>query len=165
MMRIKFVFVFLLCLCMPATVFCQTKVRSKEFLYAADSKEEILAWGKKQDVWGKQKGGYCQVFEYNHGENHAIVLLEDVGSGFSRTNIYIYGKSKEMKEWHFVLYRPTGVGVNVHQEKDKLIFKIKTENGTVLDDVILEQPFDALGSLREKIDERIRAKEEAAPKP
>ena len=113
-----------------------------EFLYVADSKEAILAWGNQQNVWGKQQGGYCRIFEYKHGNNHAIVLLEDVGSGVYRDNIYIFGKSEVMKEWRFVLYRPTSVEVKVCQEDSKLIFK---NESTDTKDVILDQSFDALG--------------------
>ena len=115
-----------------------------KFPFIADSKEEILAWG--EDTYGS-----CQVFECTNGGNDAIVLLIDTASGVYDDDIYIFGKSKGIKKWRFVLYRPTAVQVKMYQENDKLIFK------TVTDDVILEQSLDALGPFQKKVQEKWQA--------
>jgi hypothetical protein len=110
-----------------------------EILCMADSKEDILVWGKQRDIWGPQHGGYCQIFEYKHGDNNAIVLLEDVGSGVTLHNIYIFGKSKDMKTWHLVLSCSTNTQVGLHQENDKLIFTdVRTDTNKIILELSLE---------------------------
>ena len=129
----KLVFTVVLCFGMLIVTSCE-KSGSKKPLFSSDSEEEIFAWGEKQN--------YCRAFEYTHDENHAIVLLNDMGSGVFLDQIYIYGKSKGMKKWRLVLFRPTDIEVTVHQENDKLIFKNESSDTK---DVILEQSLETLG--------------------
>lgn len=140
--------VLICCFCAFAIFGCQAKTELSEskqiktvmieFPEGVLDKESLLFWGEHRSVWGPKQGGYCRVFEYSNGNHQAIVLLEDIGSGVHLDRIYLFGKSTEMKDWRFVLFRPTCTEVNVYQEKDKLIFT------TVSGDVLLEQSFDTL---------------------
>jgi hypothetical protein len=154
-MRTKLVLLFTLCLCLPAIVACSTRAnpsetkpvkselvgaKTAEMLFIADSKETILAWGKQHIA--PDFGGNCAFFEeYTHGDNHAIVMLLDYGSGLSHNVIYIFGKSGDMKAWCLILYCPTGTRVSVRQENDKLIL---TNELTDAKDVIWEQSLENL---------------------
>ena len=129
----------------------ETENKPMDFPYIADSKEVILAWGA-QPAFGKPDG-YCRNFEYTNGENHVIVLLDEYGSGRYITDIHIFGKSKEMKEWHWILSRPTNTSamVEVHQEGSTLIFKTGDVIGLFSvfpgtgGNVLLELSLDTLG--------------------
>jgi len=114
------------------------KFRYTEFLYTADDKEAILAWGKRP-LLPRQPGDPCRVLEYEHGNNHVIVLLRDSGSGYFCEHIYFFGKKKEMTKWYLVLYYPartSSIALEVHQENGKLVI--------VSEDLSMEQPFATL---------------------
>ena len=107
------------------------QIQVMEILRTANSKEDILDWGR----------GFCQIFEYEHGCNQVIVMLEDIGSGLTIQRIYIFGKPKDSQGWGLILYRPTATTVGVRQENGKLIF---TNERTESKEVIFEQSLEVL---------------------
>jgi len=142
----KSILIFTLCLCLPAiTSYGQARIEQtearpmrmlmEEILYVADSKEEILAWGEQA------LKRTCHAIEYEHGGNQAIVMYHDIGSGRSSQSIYVFGKSKNMKKWRLILYRPTTTRVSTRQENGKLIF---ANEATDTKDVILKQSLEVL---------------------
>lgn len=103
-----------------------------DYILRADNKDEIIKWIK-------QHGTYGDIYEFQDKDNSALVLLEDTGSGLRLDTIYIFGKTKEMKEWRLVLIRPTLSEVVVVKEGDRLVFTTKSGKS------ICEQKFDTLG--------------------
>jgi len=115
------------------------KFPCREVLCIATSKEEILYWAAQCTGWELQNRSFCRYYEIIHNDNHIIVVLENIGSGVSVENFYIFGKTKEMKQWRLVLYRLTNTEVKVQQKNGKLIIT-NASNG----DVILEQSLEVL---------------------
>ena len=133
-MRAKFNLIAVLLLAISGACFAGEPINVNVILHAS-SESQIKRWAADQ-------GTSSRVLKFSGDGKDVIVLLEDIASGITRENIYVF--YLERNEWYLCLLRVTDGHVDVENSGTALVFK--NSKGSVL----VEQPFASMRYFEEK---------------